>query len=296
MGPGSACSHDRMGARLASALAGYERGHYAQTDMRVDGTSGRRGQRVVIPLQHTGSELMQVGTMSLAATVAIGRTIKGPAGLGTHGSCRAVQPNHPGFAAVEGDILPILTLLVGLIFLVVSLWLVVGGGFQLGPASPSMTALLFAAAGVGLIASGLRLAVGRMRVGAADMSISSTRLRVGEELSVSYRQEWKRATEVNRVVCQLVLRETVCYSRGTDTVVDTYDNVIQQVESPGRHFASGEIIENRYALRIPETGMHTFRPSGDNRIEWFVRVCVDISRSPDITQEYEITVLPEMAR
>jgi hypothetical protein len=187
-------------------------------------------------------------------------------------------------------------LFVGLGFLVVSLWLVVGGGFQLGPASPSMTAVLFTAVGLGLIAWGLRPVVARMRVGAADVSISSTPLRVGEEFSVSHRQEWKRAADVNRVLFQLVLRETVRYTVGTETETDTHDNVVQQVESPARHFGPGEMINDRHTFRIPETGMHTFTPSGDNRIEWLVKVCIEMPRWPDFTQEYEITVLPELAR
>lgn len=182
-------------------------------------------------------------------------------------------------------------LLGGLIFLVVSLWPVV-----VGSASPSMFTVLFAAGGLGLIAWGLRPAVARMRLAAPEMSISSSRLRVGEEFSVSYRQEWKRGADVDRVLFQLVLRETVRYSEGTETVTDTHSNVMEHFESTGRHFGAGEMINDRYAFRIPEAGMHTFTPSGDNRIEWFVRVCIEMSRWPDFTREYQITVLPEMAR
>jgi hypothetical protein len=156
--------------------------------------------------------------------------------------------------------------------------------------------VLFAAVGVGAIAWGLRPAVARMRIGAPDMAISNTRLRVGEEFSVSYRQTWKRAADVNRVVLQLVLRETVRYTRGTETVTENHDEIVQAFESPGRHFRAGEMINDHPSFRIPETGMHTFTPSGDNRIEWFVKVSVEIARWPDFTREYELIVLPEMAR
>jgi len=182
-------------------------------------------------------------------------------------------------------------LLVGLIFLVVSLWPVV-----VGSASASMITVLFAAGGLGLIAWGLRPTVARMRLAAPEISISSSRLRVGEEFSVSYRQEWKRGADVDRVLFQLVLLETVRYSEGTETVTDTHDNVIQHFESTGRHFGAGEMINDRYAFRIPEAGMHTFTPSEDNRIEWFIRVCIEMSRWPDFTREHEITVLPETAK
>jgi hypothetical protein len=159
-----------------------------------------------------------------------------------------------------------------------------------------METVLFAAVGLGAIAWGLRPAVARMRIGAPDMAISNTRLRVGEEFSVSYRQTWKRAADVNRVVLQLVLRETVRYTRGTETVTENHDEIVQAFESPGRHFRAGEMINEHRGFRIPETGMHTFTRSGDNKIEWFVMVSVEIARWPDFTREYELIVLPEMAR
>lgn len=186
---------------------------------------------------------------------------------------------------------PVVSVLVGLIFVVVSLWPVL-----VGSDSPSMETVLFAVVGVGLIAWGVRPAVARMRIGAPEMSISNSRLRVGEEFSVSYRQTWKRAADVNRVTFQLVLCETVRYTRGTGTVTETHDEIVQAFESPGRHFRPGEMINEHHSFRIPENGMHTFTPSGDNRIEWFVKVSVEIAEWPDFTRKHELIVLPEMAR
>ena len=177
----------------------------------------------------------------------------------------------------------------GLIFLVASLWpILVGSG------SPSMMTVLGTAVGLGLIAYGFLPAVSRLRIEAPEMSVSSTRLRVGDEFSMSYRQTWKRATDVNRIGFQLVLRETVRYTSGTETVTDVHDDVVQQFESQGRHFGVGEMIDDHFTFRIPETGMHTFIPSQDNRIEWFVKVTVEMASWPDFTWEHELTVLPEM--
>lgn len=181
-------------------------------------------------------------------------------------------------------------LLGGLIFVVASLWPVL-----VEAGSPSEMTVLGTAVGLGLIAYGLLPAVSRLRIGAPEMSVSSTRLRVGEDFSMSYRQTWKRATDVNRIVFQLVFRETVRYTRGTETVTDLHDDVVHQFESPGRHFSVGEMINDHYTFRIPATGMHTFIPSQDNRIEWFVTVTVEMASWPDFTWEYELTVLPEMA-
>lgn len=188
---------------------------------------------------------------------------------------------------------PLASLLGGFLFLLVSpVWL--GSDNHPIIAVPSFVA--FAIIGLVLIGKGLQPAVARMRVGAPDMAISNTMLRVGEEFSVTYRQAWKRATDVNRILFRLVLRESVRYSRGTETVTETHDNVVQRFEIPGRHFEAGETVNDHVVLRIPETGMHTFLPSGDNRIQWFVQLSVEMAKWPDYVREYEVTVLPEMAR
>jgi hypothetical protein len=185
------------------------------------------------------------------------------------------------------------SLLVGFLFLVVSpVWL----GSDNPPIIAVPAFVAFAITGLVLIGKGLQPAVARMRVGAPDMAISNTMLRVGEEFSVTYRQAWKRATDVNRILFRLVLRETVRYSRGTETVTETHDNVLQHFEIPGRHVEAGETINDHVVLRIPETGMHTFLPSGDNRIQWFVQLSVEMAKWPDYVREYEVTVLPELAR
>jgi hypothetical protein len=188
---------------------------------------------------------------------------------------------------------PLAALLSGFLFLLVSpVWL--------GSDNPTIIAVpafvAFAIIGLVLIGKGLQPAVARMRVGAPDVAISNTMLGVGEEFSVTYRQAWKRATDVNRILFRLVLRESVRYSRGTETVTETHDNVVQRFEIPGRHFEAGEAINDHVVLRIPETGMHTFLPSGDNRIQWFVQLSVEMAKWPDYVREYEVTVLPQMAR
>ena len=186
--------------------------------------------------------------------------------------------------------------LFGLIFFVFScvwivVWLRAGGS-----AVNALFGGVFAVIGVVLMVRGVVSAIASSRVGDPLISVATTRLPVGGRFVVAYEQTWKRAAEVNRIVVQLVLRETVRYTRGTDTDTDTHDDVVQELVTEGRRFEAGEVFRNEYALRIPEDGMHTFTPSWDNRIEWFVRVSVDIADWPDLEREYEITVLPELAR
>lgn len=151
---------------------------------------------------------------------------------------------------------------------------------------------------VGLVIAeeGFRYAAASRRVGEPVISVATSRLPVGGQFVMGYEQTCKRAIQINRIVVQLILRETVQYSRGTDTTTDSHDDVLQEFVSQGRRLMAGEAFRSEYSLCIPENAMHTFAPSPDNRIEWFVKVSVDIADSPDLQREYEITVLPELAR
>lgn len=133
------------------------------------------------------------------------------------------------------------------------------------------------------------------RAGRPVVAVPTGPLSIGDHFEVSYEQNWKRATEVDRIVVQLVLRETVRYTSGNDTETKRHDDVVQRHETPGRRFQTGEVFGETYAFQIPPDGMHTFAPSQDNRIEWYVTLAVELSQWPDLQREYEITVRPEVA-
>jgi hypothetical protein len=140
----------------------------------------------------------------------------------------------------------------------------------------------------------LRRGVAGMRVAAPEVTVPGNPLRVGEEFGFSYQQAWKRATDVSRIRCELVLRETVRYRSGTQTVTESHDHVAHGFVTPGQRFEPGQTIYESRRFRIPEDGMHTFTPSADNRIEWYIVVCVEMGRWPDYRWEHELTVLPEL--
>jgi hypothetical protein len=139
-------------------------------------------------------------------------------------------------------------------------------------------------------------AVARTRVGTPEISVSSSTLRVGEELSLGYNHTFKRDADVEGALFQLILRETVRYRRGTDLVTVSHDEVAWQHESPGRHVTAGEAISDRHTLQIPPDAMHTFAPSDDNRIEWIIKFQARVTRWPDYSEEHPLTVLPERVR
>jgi hypothetical protein len=146
---------------------------------------------------------------------------------------------------------------------------------------------------------GPRSALAQARFGEPVLSISASRLSVGDHVELVYQQQWKRVAEVDRIVAQLVLRETVQYTSVSSSdgrsYIDTerHDKVVQRHATPGRRFQAGEVCGDRYAFQIPPDRMHTFAPTLNNRIEWYVTLAVEVPKWPGgLRREFEITVLP----
>jgi hypothetical protein len=166
--------------------------------------------------------------------------------------------------------------------------------------SPGVIAVVALAVGVALVLSAVgysRRHIARMRVADPEVVVPDRSLRVGEEFSVSYRQELKRATEVSRMRFELVLRETARYTttdeNGTHTGTKRHDEVAQVFAVAGQRFEPGQTINENCTFRIPANGMHTFT-GNNNRIEWYVVACVEMHRWPDYRWEHELTVLPKL--
>jgi hypothetical protein len=141
-----------------------------------------------------------------------------------------------------------------------------------------------------------------VRVAAPEVTVPDKPLRVGEEFPLTYRQTWKRTADVSRVRVELVLRETVRYRTtetategpsSTRTVTKTHDRVAQGFVVAGQRFEAGQMINEYRRFRIPANGMHTFI-AADNRIEWYLVVCLEVSRWADYRWEHELAVLPEL--
>ena len=148
-----------------------------------------------------------------------------------------------------------------------------------------------------------RSALVQVWFGQSVVSLSATRLSAGDHFELAYQQKWKRFAEVDRVLVQLVLRETVQYTSVSDsddhgdTCTDRHDKVVQRHVTPGRRFQKGEICGGKHAFRVPPDGMHTFAPTSNNRIEWYVMLAVEVPKWPGgLSFESEITVLPELRR
>ena len=133
----------------------------------------------------------------------------------------------------------------------------------------------------------------RARLTRPEVALSTQTPRVGEVVSLSYRQNFKAATDVQGIRFQMVLREKATYRRGTDTVTVTHDNVAQEYQIAGRHFAAGEGFQDQRQFRV--LGMHSFNAS-NNKLDWLIHVQVEMAGWPAFVEEYPLQVAPELAR
>jgi hypothetical protein len=133
-----------------------------------------------------------------------------------------------------------------------------------------------------------------------EMDLPNTPLRVGEPFSISYGQQFRRATDVAGIRFALVMRETAKHEEssstgdGTTTVTDTGERVAQEFTVAGQRYQPGQTINETCAFQIPVDGMHTFY-ADNNKIEWYIVARVEIPGWPDYVSEEELAVLPELA-
>ena len=141
----------------------------------------------------------------------------------------------------------------------------------------------------------LRPTIARAKISPPEVSVSTEEPKVGEEFSVTCQQRFKGAADVKGITLSLVFRETAVHGSGRSTKVLTDDEIIHEFKHPGRRYDVGEVFQDRRTLRIPEGAMHTFI-ARYNKLQWFVKVRVEMAGWPDLEENYEIRVLPEIVR
>jgi hypothetical protein len=153
---------------------------------------------------------------------------------------------------------------------------------------------LFVLIGLVMLVAAIWRYFSRLRLSSPVVTISNTELQVGERFNVDYQQAFKVASEVSKASISLVFQEAATYTQGTDTRTDRHTNVVETHEIQGRRFEAGEILQQSLSMAIPGEAMHTFI-ANNNKLQWFLRVHVDIVDWPDLKEDYEIRVLPQKA-
>ncbi|NIS82649.1 MAG: hypothetical protein GTO14_21160 [Anaerolineales bacterium] len=159
---------------------------------------------------------------------------------------------------------------------------------------PAVFGLGFVGVGVLILLAGMWRFFSRVKLGEPVLMISNKVMRVGERFNVDYEHTFRQASEVERMAVDLVLQESATYTQGTDTRTDQHDHLADSFELPGGHFEAGEVVRQSFSMQIPRDAMHTF-VAKHNKLQWFVRVHVELAGWPDMHESFEIQVLPEMS-
>lgn len=152
----------------------------------------------------------------------------------------------------------------------------------------------FVLIGLGLLAYSLAPFLARAKVAVPQAFVSQHPMRVGERFTFAFRLRLRQPMEVQRIRLQWLFRETAIYQQGKGTRAEIHERLIEE-EYPASLVKLGDTFYLERSFQVPADGMHTFIAS-HNKLQWFLRVRVEIPRWPDFQEEYEVTVLPEMAR
>ncbi len=170
------------------------------------------------------------------------------------------------------------------------LWTVLA--WKSGAGTGALFGLPFIIIGIAMIVGAFWRTIARVKIAPPSIHVSKERVRIGENFTVTYEQSFRMPSEVLDSKVELVFRESATYQQGTDTRTDRHEEVIDFFESPVKRFEGGEKSHVSGTFKIPRDAMHTFNQP-KNKLQWFVRVDVDVQGWPDMREEFEIQVLPE---
>jgi hypothetical protein len=120
------------------------------------------------------------------------------------------------------------------------------------------------------------------------LRLSRSQLQPGETADLDWSIQG-RITKLNSFEIILEGIEEASYRRGTRTVTDNHTfatiPILKQNNTP-------RINSGRASIEVPENSMHSFR-SHSNRIHWRIHVIGEISKWPDLDDQFPVEMLPQ---
>lgn len=124
---------------------------------------------------------------------------------------------------------------------------------------------------------------------APSLEIASIHVKANDRLRLRYIQPVRRDIQLLGGEVQLVLREAVRYSCGTDICYDSYDHVLAQQSLLPQHLLPGSRIDAQHLLDMPAETMHSFAESS-NKIGWLIRVEMRFDRINQVEEVFQLYV------
>ena len=145
--------------------------------------------------------------------------------------------------------------------------------------------------GLLMIRGTFRLYRVNQRFAKPEVWIDTQHLRVGDQFKFIYQQQFKKTTTFQSFKYSVILRETARYRQGTDTVTVHHDHVTNVIELPPQQFETNDMLNDEQHLQIPPNTMHTFE-APNNKLNWFVRIEIDIDGRTKFDDSYDLKVYP----
>jgi hypothetical protein len=158
---------------------------------------------------------------------------------------------------------------------------------------PAIIGGIFTLVGIGIMVYGGLGWFARYRLGKPVITFSNSTLRVGEPFTVNYDHTIKNAAQIDKLSVQLLFREVATYQQGTDTRTVTKNHEVEAEVIPGGRLQRGHIFHETFQWAIPSDGMHTLDVRR-NKLSWIVKFELSIPKLPNLVEEYELIVLPEL--
>jgi len=169
----------------------------------------------------------------------------------------------------------------------VFVWQVVQG-FRHGHPPWFLTVFLVPFVLVGLVLVGVvihsLLALANPRI---TVTVLASRLRLGDSVRIAWSASG-RVERLRRLRMVLEGQEKATYRRGTDVHTDT--RTFRTIPIAELHESSG-MRNGEAEIAIPADTMHTFKGQS-NQILWHLKLEGDIPRWPDVSDEWELEILP----
>ena len=128
-------------------------------------------------------------------------------------------------------------------------------------------------------------AINHIRVERPEIILSKDAVRAGEKFQVTYRQSFRRAVDVERILIQLIRLEADLKRKKGDRTQVHFER-----SYPGRRYEKGQRFEDSLEMQIPADGRPTFEDN-NTIIQWYVEVEVKFAKSPGYKEGAEIRVL-----
>lgn len=149
--------------------------------------------------------------------------------------------------------------------------------------------------GLWLLGSNLYSWYTHSRVGTPEVTLSKTAVSVGEQFTFSILNTFKQNVTLNSFMIHLIFKETATYQQGTNTRTVTHEEIVDSFEGVGGSFSQGSFLSEEVTFTIPADGMHSLNVPR-NKLQWLVRVEMDIPRLKKFEESYEIKVEPQLAK